>query len=78
MGLWKPPHSWKSYLYPPVVPSAPKQANELSGSYTCLRLQLQKMTPHVSSCLRIIANLGIGMEAEHFWCVGEWECLDGF
>lgn len=78
VGPRKPHHSWKSYLQPPGAPSDPRQANELPGSYTCLRLQLQQMTPHVSSCLCVIANLGIGMETKHFWCVGEWEGLNGF
>lgn len=63
---------------PPVAPPALNQAPELPGSYTCLRLQLQKMTPHVSSCLCVIADLGVGMETKHFRRVGEWEGLNGF
>lgn len=62
----------------PVAPSAPNQAKELPGSCTCLGLQLQQMTPHVPSCLCVIAYLGIGMETEHFRSVGEWEGLNGF
>lgn len=78
MGLWKSLHPLTSYLHPPGAPSAPNQANEVPGSHTGLRLQLQQMAPHVASCLCVVANLGIGMEAKHFWRVGEWKGLNGF
>jgi len=49
-----------------------------STDFTCLRLQLQQVGPHVPSRLSVISNLSIGMKTKHFGCVGQWEGLNGF
>lgn len=49
-----------------------------TADFTCLRLQLQQVGPHVPSRLSVISNLSIGMKTKHFRCVGQWEGLNGF
>lgn len=59
-------------------PWGPNHVNAAStGRLTCLGLQLQQVSPHVSSSLSVIADLGVGMKTEHFRCVGQREGLDG-
>lgn len=59
-------------------PRGPNHVSAAStGRLTCLGLQLQQVTPHVSSSLSVIANLSVGMKTKHFRCVGQREGLDG-
>lgn len=60
-------------------PAAPRALDAPpSRQTTCLRLQLQQVSPQVASGLRVIPDLGIGVEPEHLGCVGQWQGLDGF
>lgn len=44
--------------------------------YTCLRLEVYQVTPHVFSSLRVVSNLCIGMKTHHLWCVCQWQTLN--
>ena len=49
-----------------------------AGDFTRLGLQLQQVSPHVSSRLSVISNLSIGVKTKHFRRVGQRKGLNGF
>ena len=51
-------------------------ATDAAARLARLRLQLDELLPHVARRLGVVADLGVGVQAEHLRRVGQWQRVD--